>query len=432
MTPLEFAEQTVLRHILHYPASVLVLPCQAAHFQSESYRMIYRFITSLVIADKPATTETILLLAHDELSFRSKDLDALKTYLTRVATATACDIDVALMMGITIQQYALLRKLGAEMPTLMERIKGEDLGVLDRFVALTRELADGETTLAATSWSDVLDSAFAALEAIAEKKTVWRVKTNLPTIDHAGILRPGTLCVIGARPHVGKSVLALQTALFTALQNHTALLFSLEMTTTSLGLRGLAMTSNCHSQTLFDGKMTLQEIATLRESMHDMRTIPLKIIDKGVMGLDHIRTVARVAAAQQKLGVVIIDYLQLMPRNNRLDTPEALGEITRGLKRLSIDLDVSIILLSQLNRTAQSDASRPAIHQMKGSGSIEQDADSILLLRPDITGMSYETWRSQQVRHIGLDIAKERTSGLLVDVPLAFDKQKVLFYERMT
>ena len=198
--------------------------------------------------------------------------------------------------------------------------------------------------------------------------------------------RPGGLYVIGARPGVGKSILGLQAALALAHIGPVAV-NSLEMTRKELHTRVIAQYSGVPIQHLagksrgFNGPSEAEWQAIGRE-LDEIRELPLSLDDRSAITVMDVRAHARSLSRRGKLAGVIVDYLQLMTSgNSRKPRHEVVAEQSRQLKVMAKELDCPVIALSQLNRASEArDSGMPSLADLRESGSIEQDADAVLLL----------------------------------------------------
>jgi replicative DNA helicase len=186
---------------------------------------------------------------------------------------------------------------------------------------------------------------------------------------------------------MGKTALALNIAEHVAVDNALpAVIFSMEMSGTQLMSRMLASVSHVDSQKMRTGKLSDQEWSALSDGMAKLHEVPLFIDEGGALTVTEIRARARRLKRQySKLGLIVIDYLQLMESSSEEDLrAQAIGEITRSLKAMAKELDVPVLLLSQLNRAVeQRPDKRPGLADLRDSGAIEQDADVVLFLYRD-------------------------------------------------
>lgn len=219
------------------------------------------------------------------------------------------------------------------------------------------------------------------IDSLDEEPTI--VRTPWPEINrYIGGLRPGCLYVIAARPGAGKTMMALQIASQVAQSSGPVAFSSLEMTERDLILRLISLRSSVLLSSLHRHTLSREEYERVSPVYADLRSLPLTIDDSAGVGLAHVLSFARATARRAgKLSALFVDYLQLLPSaDSRTPRYQAVGEFTRALRALAKELDCPVVVLSQLNRESEGERRRlPALTDLRESGSIEQDADAILL-----------------------------------------------------
>jgi replicative DNA helicase len=196
-------------------------------------------------------------------------------------------------------------------------------------------------------------------------------------------LHPGQMIVIAARPAVGKSTVALDVCRSASLHNNLAsVIFSLEMSRTEITMRMLSAEARVPLQKMRKGMMDEDDWTRLARTMGDVNNAPLFIDDSPNMTLMEIRAKCRRLKQRHQLKLVVIDYLQLMTSGKRVESrQQEVSEFSRALKLLAKELEVPVIAVSQLNRgPEQRTDKKPMISDLRESGSIEQDADMVILL----------------------------------------------------
>lgn len=221
----------------------------------------------------------------------------------------------------------------------------------------------------------------------ADAPSFHPVPTGFPVLDDMleGGFRPGQLVIVGARSGIGKTALAVNGfALAAAGRGRRVAVVTLEMTSRELGARLVASRTGFGAGAILTGRLASADLPRIRRSLDDIETLPLAIISPRDVRLSAISREVRAAVRRDHAEIVIIDYLQLI-RHDRASLPrfEAVGDISATMKRLAVDLGIPLVVLAQLNRQA-ADAEEPRISHLRESGSIEQDADIVLLLhRPE-------------------------------------------------
>ncbi len=226
---------------------------------------------------------------------------------------------------------------------------------------------------------------FERLLAISEGKGELKgLLTGFPELDNLlGGLHKSDLIILGARPSLGKTALALNIARYLAAEKKRVVgIFSLEMSKEQLVDRLLAVSGRINLWKLRVGKIADKERKALDHALNELYNAPIYIDDSPSLNIFQMRGMARRLKAERDLDLLIVDYLQLMspltPRDNEV---QQISEISRGLKGLARELDIPIIALSQLSRRTEyrSDA-RPKLSDLRQSGSIEQDADVVIFI----------------------------------------------------
>ena len=210
------------------------------------------------------------------------------------------------------------------------------------------------------------------------------VPTGFTDLDKIlGGLQKSDLVILAARPSMGKTSLALDIARNVAVfENQPVGLFSLEMSKDQLADRLLASTANINLWNMRNGRLTSDDYSRLQHAMGSLSDAPLYIDDAGSVNILQIRAMARRLQANKGLSLIVIDYLQLMEPMNRFQSAvQQVTENSRALKMLAKELNVPVLVLSQLSRAVeQRTPSIPKLSDLRESGAIEQDADVVLMI----------------------------------------------------
>lgn len=217
------------------------------------------------------------------------------------------------------------------------------------------------------------------------------------------------LIIIAARPSIGKSSLALNIAENVATAGEPVGVFSMEMEAEELGERSVANGASVDGETIQNGTYDHDQAAAMAAIIRARRKLPIYICEQGGMNFAYFRARLRRMVQRHKIKLAVIDYLQLFQLPCRENRSIEIGAITTGLKALAKELRIVIICLSQLNRDLEKDNRRPRMSDLRDSGSIEQDADKILLLSEDQEDAKKKTEdRDQDTVVIIGDIPKNR------------------------
>ncbi|MCA9337571.1 replicative DNA helicase, partial [Candidatus Saccharibacteria bacterium] len=280
------------------------------------------------------------------------------------------------------------------------------------------------------SLEDILSESFDRLDELhKDKGKVRGIPTGFRDLDKilAGLQR-SDLFILAARPSMGKTALALNLAHNIAVKSNEAVLFfSLEMSKEQLVDRLLAMESGVNAWSLRTGNLTDSDFEKIGTAMGALSEAPIFIDDTPGITVSDLRTKARREAHKRKLGVIMVDYLQLMSGGGRFGSEanrvQEISEISRGLKSIARELNVPLIALSQLSRSVESRSPQiPQLADLRESGSIEQDADVVAFLYRE------EYYRPDTDRKNLTDVLiKKHRNGPTGGVELYFDREKQRF-----
>lgn len=280
------------------------------------------------------------------------------------------------------------------------------------------------------SIEEILTESFERLDDLhKDKKKIRGVPTGFQDVDDvlAGLQR-SDLFILAARPSMGKTALSLNLAHNVAIQSkEPVLIFSLEMSKEQLVDRLLSMESGVDAWALRTGNLTDSDFEKLSHAMGTLSEAPIYIDDTPGITISELRTKAKREAHKRNLGLVIVDYLQLMSGGSKFsgmsNRVQEISEISRGLKGIARELNVPLIALSQLSRSVESRSPQiPQLADLRESGSIEQDADVVAFIYRE----EYYNPESDRKNITDIFIKKHR-NGPTGNVELYFDKEKQRF-----
>lgn len=329
----------------------------------------------------------------------------------------------------TVTDRSLARKVRVAAMDALERVESGASGP-----DCLQTAQDGLGGILSGGWSkgpsDLSEAVYAVLERLeGEQQTEPALPTGFPVLDDAlaGGLHAGELVLIGARPSVGKSTLAsnLLVNALTARPDAAAYVASLEMTRDSIARNMIAAAGRVRGDGMRKGGRYLSDADRERitKAAAGLAGLKVSINDDSAATVATIRRDARAVQARHgRLDLVVVDYLQLM--EGRGDTrQDEVAKMSRGLKVLAKDLNCPVIALSQLNRQAEGrDGQRPRLSDLRESGSLEQDADVVLLIHRPWMQSRLDSERNEAT----LIVAKNR-HGPLDDVRLRYDPEWLLF-----
>jgi replicative DNA helicase len=291
------------------------------------------------------------------------------------------------------------------------------LARLDKAQGMLQALQVKKARQMPTVIADTIVGLLDRVERLAEGSTLPGIPTGIPSLDQmlGGGFKPGKQVIIAARPSVGKSSLAEQLCINLARAGHPAAMFSQEMGKDELADRAVANIGRIALDRLLSGQLEQHEWSRLTEAIEVMRCLPLHFDDQPALTLSDISAKARMLKRQHGIKLIVVDYLQLCAAGKATDNRHhQIEEMSRGLKNLARELDITIVTLSQLNREVEKRTSgRPILSDLKESGAIEEDADVVILLS------RYSTC-PQGADVIACDVPKNR-QGRVGELALSFE-----------
>jgi len=276
-----------------------------------------------------------------------------------------------------------------------------------------------------------LTEAWERLENLQKHTGAMRgVPTGFPALDTMlSGFQKSDLVILAARPSIGKTTLALDIARQTAIKHKTPVgFFSLEMSSQQLVDRMLAAQAGVNSWRLRTGKISKDDdFQRLQDGMAELAEAPIYIDDKSSNTVLSMRSVARRMKLEHGLGLVVIDYLQLIipsTQGSNVSMVQQVTEISRALKGMARELDVPVLALSQLSRAVEQRGGRPRLSDLRDSGSIEQDADVVMFIhREDMHGSRTDGDRT----NVAEILVEKHRNGPVGKVELRFDEEKTTF-----
>ncbi len=252
-------------------------------------------------------------------------------------------------------------------------------------------ISDRQAPTRAQDLESLLIKKFKRLEQMAEDKDSLRgLPTGFIDLDKKlGGLQPSDLFILAARPAMGKTSLALNVAYNVATESKkTVLFFSIEMSQEQLVDRLLSIGSGIDAWRIRNGQLDASDFANLNQTMGELSEAKLFIDDSVGLNISHLRTKIRRLHHRQPLDLVVVDYLQLMTADrrgtNEVNRVQEISEISRGLKLIAREINIPVMVLSQLNRAVENrEGQKPQLADLRDSGAIEQDADVVAFLYRD-------------------------------------------------
>jgi len=369
--------------------SPLVEILQPDDFYRGAHRKIYRAMLELSERNEPADLITLseVLRTRGELA----DVGG-SSFLAELAERVPTAANVMHYARI-VRERAVLRGLITAATDIASRgyEATEDVKeLLDRAEQSIMAIADREVKAAFVRMDDLVVKTFHMVEQLhQQKEAVTGVTTGFHDLDRltAG-LQPSDLIIVAARPSVGKTALCLNMAVNAALHGHVGVaVFSLEMAKEQLALRMLCSEARIDLGSVRTGRINDGQLGEIAHAAHVLAAAPIYIDDTPALSVLELRAKARRLKRDPdtKLGLIMVDYLQLMRGSESKDSREQeISEISRSLKALAKELNVPVLALSQLNRKVEDrNPPIPRLADLRESGAIEQDADVIAFIYRD-------------------------------------------------
>ena len=407
-----------------------------ADFYRDDHRRIWRHVAKLIEAGKPADVVTV---SESIEASEDKDKTGGPAYLGALAQNTPSALHIRRYAEL-VRERAVQRRLAQVATEIAESAlagTGKDSGqLLDEAESKIFQIAEtgARRDQGLLEIKPVLARVFERIDHLYHRDNpsdVTGVPTGFTDLDKmtAG-LQPGELVVIAGRPSMGKTALALNIAEHVAVDNGLPVaVFSMEMSGTQLAMRLLGSISKVDQHKMRTGRLNDEEWGKLSEAIGKLHDTPIYIDEGGALSALEVRARARRLKRQfSKLGLIVIDYLQLMSSSN----PKAgenrateISEISRSLKAMAKELDVPVIALSQLNRAVdQRPDRRPVMSDLRESGAIEQDADVIMFIYREVV---YKPDLPEEQRGIAEVIVGKQRNGPIGTVKLTFRGQHTRF-----
>lgn len=399
-------------------------------FYEKRHEIIFNAMTELYDAHKPI--DLLTLTAELKSKKLLKDVGG-AAYLTELSNFVPAASHAKAYAEI-IERASVRRRLIKAGSEIANKAYEEDSDVDSLIGAAEKDLFEVSDKIIKSDYvamNDLLADAFDRIEELHKNKGALRgLKTGFRDLDKktAGFQK-GDLVIIGARPAMGKTTFAQNLAYnIASINGKGVLFFSMEMAANEIIDRMISDVSGVSNWKIRTGNINSEEHQRLMDALGEMDNVPIYIDDTSSMTIVELRNKARRAMHDHDIGIVIVDYLQLITGDDRYkgNRVQEVTEISRGLKILARELGIPVIALSQLSRTVTGrDNPRPLLSDLRDSGSIEQDADLVLFLhRPDYYHQNEDDYEETNITE--LIIAKHR-HGAVGKVELYFHPELLRF-----
>lgn len=403
------AEQSVLGAILIDPDALFVVmeTLRPEDFYRPAHQKIFQAMCRLLEEGQPVDLVTVTATLQDKGEL--EEVGGI-SYLSELATSVPTAANVHSYAQI-VEEKAMLRRLIAAATQIASAgySGGEDARViLDEAERRILEISQRRHGAGFLNIKDVIMQAYERIEMLyTNKGGVTGLPTGYPDLDRmTSGFQKSDLIIVAARPSVGKTAFALNVAQNVAIQAQVPVaIFSLEMPAIQLVQRMLSAEGNIDSHRLRTGYLEPADWEKLTLAMTNLAEAPIFIDDTPHLTVFDIRAKCRRLKAEQGLGLVVIDYLQLISGRGGDNRQQEISDISRSLKGIARELEVPVIALSQLSRAVeQRQDKRPMLSDIRESGSIEQDADVVAFLYRD----DYYNPETDRPNIVEILIAKQR------------------------
>ena len=417
------AERSVLGAILLDPKPALAEMgdrLKAEDFYSEQHRVIFRAMLDLVARDEPIDLITVAgrlrLVGHFETAGGA-------AYLTELSSVVPTTIHARAYANIVKQKSTLRGIMSFARETLYSATAPQEdiAGFIDDMARKANAIATSGVASKVLSLREALEPMIKQAETLANAGR--RGLTGVPTGFHAldkrtNGLQPGDLLILAARPGMGKTALALNLLLNAARDKRRptpGVIFSLEMGAGQLAQRLWASSSKVPMENIRSGDISKSQWVALFSSFKTLTDLPIFIDETSSISIGDLMRKCRQLKQEHGIGLVMIDYLQLMSgagSSKNANREQIISEISRNLKALARELELPVIALSQLNRGVESrEDKRPLLSDLRESGAIEQDADMIMFLYRE----SY--YQAMKGANAGMKVGKGRNGDADASAP---------------
>src|SRR3989338_5747368 len=417
-----------------YDISEILFP---ESFYAEKHRIIYAAMLDLMGRRDPIDLLTLSTRLEEKAQLENVGG---RTYLAELAGVVPSSAN-AKYYAETLRKKHVLRELIRTAEHVTELGYREELPleeILDEAESKIYAVTNITSSQSIQTIKDALTEAWERIEKIHEKQDGLRgVPTGFASLDKMlSGLQKSDLIILAARPSMGKTALALDIARRAAVNHQIPVgIFSLEMSSQQLIDRMLAAESSVDAWRLRTGQLSKDhEFAYLREGLDRLSKAPIFINDQAGINIMNMRSAVRRMKSEHNLGLVIVDYLQLMtPMRSSDSMVQQVTEISRSLKGLAKDLDIPGLALSQLSRAVEQRGGKPRLSDLRDSGSIEQDADVVMFIhrddkqnensdKPNIAEIMIEKHRNGPTGHVELYFDDKHTSFREIDKSHGVDR----------
>lgn len=425
------AEKAVLGSMLQSPDAIAIAVARlegvgSAAFFHEPHRVLWDVVVGMYGNGHPPDAIQI----KDEL-FRIGKFESVGGWDFLAALVNAVPSAVRVGAYADIVRREAVRREAVNRAHLLQEMALDNSHPFEECVQYAQSMADDLSNLAvmdsAESITDEMQRVFAGLETMSGQSA--SVPCGIMELDEmmGGGFRAGQLIIVGGRPGMGKTALAMQFALHAAREGYPTGVFSLEMSRHELAVRLLCSASGVDSRALERGRINNQQLERLKAAERDMRSIPLFIDETAAITPSELSARAAIMKRTKGVRLVVVDYLGLMKLGRKTESLRVeVTILSAALKAIAKTVGVAMLVVAQLNReSAKSGGRKPTMTDLRESGSIEQDADAILFVHRDSYYADKGTAEAKDPA-AKIIVAKQR-AGDTGEVDVFFDRARTRF-----
>lgn len=433
-------EQALLGLLMVYPESVRKAQEQGLVVQDfflPAHKTVFQAIEKLSLESKPVTLTTVTNLLADQQQLAGVGgVD----YLMQLTDLAISVYNTEYYITVLQEKNSLRRLIEAcdsiRKDSFENSFEAED--VLNTAEKAILEITRDRKTTSFVDTAQAMDEVFQNISYLQQNRGLTGVPTGFSRLNHmTNGLQKSDLIILAARPSVGKTAFALNLALNAAVNSDRKVaVFSLEMPVVQNAMRMLAIRSQVEIQKIKTGYgLTNDDWAKLNIARDDLKNTGIFIDATAGIKINEIFAKCRKLRDDEGLDMVIIDYLQLIASSKSVESRQVeVSEISRNLKALARELNVPVIACAQLSRDSEKENRRPVLSDLRESGSIEQDADVVMLLSKPVKskkkkGQEEETQDDSSRTDRILEIAKHR-NGAVGEIQFDFKPEINIFYEK--
>ncbi|MEI7811650.1 MAG: replicative DNA helicase [Ignavibacteria bacterium] len=400
-------------------------------FYVKAHKLIFEAARVLFEADEPVDSVTL----YEELRKKGHlEQAGGAAYLSRLSQDISSAANIEYHAKIVLEKHILRSLITSSMDIARSAYEATEdaFDLLDQAERKIFEITEEHMKKSYSQMDKAVKEAMEYIELIHSKKAQnFAVPTGFYALDDMlGGFQKSDLIIIAARPSMGKTAFALSLARNAAIDHKVPVaIFSLEMATIQIVIRMLCAEGRLNAHLVRTGKLPHEEGPKLSRNIHKLSESPIFIDDSPTQTILELRAKARRLKAEKKIGMIIIDYLQLMSASSKMESREReISHISRSLKALAKELKIPVIALAQLNRAVEARTDkRPMLSDLRESGSIEQDADVVMFIhRPEYYGIKNDSDGNSLDGVAEIIVGKQR-NGPTGDVRLKFFRDYARF-----